>query len=161
MERVNIKETNLNFGELSKRAKTNMIVIHHTGQADIDASAEQIHEWHQNQGWSGIGYHFVVRKDGTIERGRPVWAIGAHAQGDNAHTVGIHLSGDFSSAQPTAAQIERTAMLIANLCEDYDIPIDRVHIVGHGELMPTECPGANLQALLDDGTITGKANYYR
>ena len=154
MERVNIKETNLNFGELSKRAKTNMIVIHHTGQADIDASAEQIHEWHQNQGWSGIGYHFVVRKDGTIERGRPVWAIGAHAQGDNAHTIGIHLSGDFSHAQPTTAQTGRTAMLIANLCEDYDIPIDRAHIVGHGELMATECPGANLQALLDDGTIT-------
>lgn len=161
MEKVNIKETNLNFGDLSKRTKTNMIVIHHTGQADIDASAEQIHEWHQNQGWSGIGYHFVVRKDGTIERGRPVWAIGAHAQGDNAHTIGIHLSGDFSHAQPTTAQIERTAMLIANLCEDYDIPIDRAHIVGHGELMETECPGANLQALLDDGTITGKANYYR
>ena len=60
-----------------------MIVIHHTGQADIDASAEQIHEWHQNQGWSGIGYHFVVRKDGAVERGRPIWAVGAHAQGDN------------------------------------------------------------------------------
>ena len=95
MERVNIKETNLRFGELSKRTKTNMIVIHHTGQADIDASAADIHGWHQNQGWSGIGYHFVIRKDGTVERGRPVWAIGAHAQGDNAHTVGILLSGDF------------------------------------------------------------------
>ncbi len=161
MQKVKIEETNLCFGDLSERSKTNMIVIHHTGQADIDASAEQIHEWHQNQGWSGIGYHFVVRKDGAVERGRPIWAVGAHAQGDNAHTIGIHLSGDFSRAQPTTAQIERTAMLIANLCEDYDIPTDREHVVGHGELMATECPGANLQALLDDGTITGKANYYR
>ena len=160
VQRVDIKETNLEFGGLTERTTTDMIVIHHTG-ANMDASAEQIHEWHLGNGWAGIGYHFVVRKDGTIERGRPVWAIGAHAQGDNAHTVGIHLSGDFSSAQPTAAQIERTAMLIVNLCEDYDIPIDRARIVGHGELMPTKCPGANLQALLDDGTITGKANYYR
>lgn len=161
MERVNIKETNLKFGELSKRTKTNMIVVHHTGQADIDASAEQIHEWHLNNGWAGIGYHFVVRKDGTIERGRPVWAIGSHAYGENSHSLGIHLSGDFMQAYPTTEQIERTAMLIANLCEDYDIPADREHIVGHGELMATDCPGTNLQALLDDGTLTGKANFYR
>lgn len=52
-------------------------------------------------------------------------------------------------------------MLIANLCADYNIPIDRKHIVGHGELMATDCPGKNVQKLLDDGTITGKANWYR
>ena len=49
---------------------------------------------------------------------------------------------------------------MAYLCEKYGITIDREHIVGHGELMATDCPGANLQALLDDGTITGKAIWY-
>lgn len=42
----------------------------------------------------------------------------------------------------------------------YGIPIDTDHVVGHGELMATSCPGTNLQALLNDGTITGKANWY-
>lgn len=161
MKRAEIVETDLDFSSLTERDVTDMIVIHHTGCNDIDASAEQIHGWHINNGWAGIGYHFVIRKDGTIERGRPEWAVGSHAYGENSHTIGIHLSGDFTQAYPTTEQVEKCALLIANLCEDYGIPTDREHIVGHGELMSTDCPGENLQALLDDGTLTGKANYYR
>lgn len=161
MKIAEIVETDLDFSSLTERDITDMIVIHHTGCNDIDASAEQIHGWHINNGWAGIGYHFVIRKDGTIERGRPEWAVGSHAYGENSHTIGIHLSGDFTQAYPTNEQVENCALLIANLCEDYGIPTDREHIVGHGELMSTDCPGENLQALLDDGTLTGKANYYR
>lgn len=157
---VDIVETNLDFRSLSERSYTDQIVIHHTGCNDIDASAEQIHGWHLNNGWAGIGYHYVIRKDGTIERGRPEWAIGSHAYGENSHTVGIHLSGDFEQAEPTSEQVEKCALLIADICERYGIPIDRDHVVGHGELMATSCPGMNVQALLDDGTITGKAVYY-
>lgn len=163
MRKAEIIETNLfeDEDELIERDTTDMIVIHHTGGNDIDASAEQIHEWHLANGWAGIGYHFVIRKDGTIERGRPEWAIGSHAYGENSHTIGIHFSGDFDEAELTFQQLESGALLIANLCVEYDIPIDRNHIVGHGELMPTSCPGANLQALLDDETLTGKAIWYR
>ena len=159
MERVYIKENNFNFRNgLTEREVTDMIVLHHTGGADIDASAEQIDGWHKNNGWSGIGYHFVIRKDGTIERGRPEWAVGAHAYGENWHTIGIHLSGDFSVAEPTEAQIESTAMLLANLCVDYGLPIDEDHIVGHRDLMSTDCPGDNLYNEIS--TIIGKANWY-
>ena len=157
---VDIKETNLNFNNLSERSYTDMVVIHHTGGNDIDASAEQIHGWHKNNGWAGIGYHYVIRKDGTIERGRPEWAIGSHAYGENSHTIGIHLSGDFEQAQPTSQQIEKCALLIADICERYGLPINVDTVVGHGELMATSCPGKNLQALLDDGTLTGKAIWY-
>ena len=159
MERVYIKENNFNFrNDLTEREVTDMIVLHHTGGADIDASAEQIDGWHKNNGWSGIGYHFVIRKDGTIERGRPEWAVGAHAYGENWHTIGIHLSGDFSVAEPTEAQIESTAMLLANLCVDYGLPIDEDHIVGHRDLMSTDCPGDNLYNEIS--TIIGKENWY-
>ena len=157
--KVNIKETNLQpSSPLSTRYKTDMIVIHHTGCNDIDASAYDIDGWHKGQGWNMIGYHFVIRKDGTIERGRPQWAIGSHAYGENSHTVGIHLSGDFEQAQPTEKQIEMCAMLVAKLCEEYNITADRDHVVGHGELMATDCPGRNLQNKLQ--LICGKANFY-
>lgn len=157
---IDIKETDLSFNSLSERSYTDMIVLHHTGGNDIDASAEQIHGWHLNNGWAGIGYHYVIRKDGTIERGRPEWAIGSHAYGENSHTIGIHLSGEFDSAEPTNEQVEKCAMLIADIADRYGLPINRETVVGHGELMSTDCPGANLQALLDDGTITGKAVWY-
>ena len=157
---LDIVETGLEFTSLSERSYTDMIVIHHTGSPDMDASAEQIHGWHLGNGWAGIGYHYVIRKDGTIERGRPEWAIGSHAYGENSHTIGIHLSGDFSAVEPTTEQIDRCGALVADICERYGIPFDRAHIVGHGELMSTDCPGDNLQALLDDGTIVGKAIFY-
>ena len=163
MINVNIKETNLKpNGTLSERSYTDMIVIHHTCENDIDASATQIDDWHKNHQpdrWTMIGYHFVVRKDGTIERGRPEWAIGSHVYGENYHTIGIHLSGDFMTAYPTKQQIEMCSMLVAMLCEKYDIPTDKDHIVGHRDLMSTDCPGDNLYSQLP--TIIGNANWYR
>ncbi|MBO6177836.1 MAG: N-acetylmuramoyl-L-alanine amidase [Selenomonadaceae bacterium] len=159
MERVKIIETDLKFNDLVERSVTDMIVIHHTGNpTDDDLNASEIHQIHLNQGWSGIGYHFVIRKDGTVERGRPDWAIGAHAEGENSHTIGIHICGNFEMGTPTEAQIENLALLIANLCEDYKLLIDRNHIVGHKELMSTACPGKHLFSLID--TIVGKAVYY-
>ena len=159
MEIVNVKDYHLYFnGTLTTRKVTDMIVLHHTGGADIDASAKEIDKWHKNNGWAGIGYHYVIRKDGTIEQGRPDWTVGAHAYGENSHTIGIHLSGDFSVAKPTEAQIEATAMLLANLCTDYGLPMDEDHIVGHRDLMPTDCPGDNLYYEIP--TIIGKGNWY-
>ena len=74
-----IVETDLEFTNLSERYTTDLIVIHHTGNPyDDDLSAEEIHESHQALGWAGIGYHYVIRKNGTIEAGRPEWAIGSH-----------------------------------------------------------------------------------
>lgn len=145
-----IRDYNLEFGALTQRNQTDMIVIHHTGGSDIDASAEQIHEWHLNKDWAGIGYHYVIRKDGTVENGRPEWAMGSHAYGENYHTLGIHVSGEFTFNAPTAAQINSCVELVAELCKQYDIPIDARHIVGHRDLMATDCPGEQLYLRLDD-----------
>lgn len=161
MERAYLKDTGLqyDYNDLQVRSKTDVVVIHHTGNpTDDDLSAQQINTSHQAKGWTCIGYHYVIRKDGTIEIGRPHWTVGAHAYGENAHTIGIHLCGNFEIGKPTAAQVESAAMLLANICTDYGIPIDRNHIVGHRELMETACPGANAFAMLDD--IVGKAAFY-
>ena len=62
----NVKEYDLDFTTLYARDDTDMIVIHHTGNpCDDDLSAEQIHTSHLMQGWSGIGYHYVIRKVGS------------------------------------------------------------------------------------------------
>lgn len=160
MQRANIKKTYLNFSSLDNRPKTDKIVIHHTGNpTDDNLSAIAIHSSHQAQGWSGIGYHYVVRKDGTVEEGRPHWTIGAHAYGDNSHTIGIHVCGNFEIGQPTDAQIESLAMLISGLAYDYGLPINDQTVVAHRDLMPTACCGKNLYEQLD--TVRGKANWYQ
>lgn len=161
MERVLINDTGLDIDDdrLVMRQVTDQIVIHHTGNpTDDDLSAAEINESHMRQGWSCIGYHYVIRKDGTVEAGRPHWTIGAHAYRENSHTIGVHVCGNFEEAEPTSEQIESTAMLLANLCADYGLSIDRDTIVGHRELMSTACPGRNLFAQMDE--IVGKANFY-
>ena len=161
MERVHLKDLNLTYhaGNLKTREATDMIVLHHTGNpSDDDLSAAEIDASHKGQGWTCIGYHYVIRKDGTVEQGRPHWTVGAHAYGENAYTIGIHVCGNFEEAEPTDKQIESLAMLLANLCTDYGLTIDRDHIVGHRELMPTACPGQNLYEMMD--MIVGKANFY-
>ena len=160
MQRVNVKQFDLEFNNvLSNRPATDFIVIHHTGSGqDIDAGVATIHQWHLANGWAGIGYHYVIRKDGTIEEGRPHWTIGSHCFGQNSNSIGLHISGDFTNAYPTNEQIEACAMLLANICSDYGLPIDNQHIYGHRDFNNTDCPGDNLYNALP--TIIGKANWY-
>lgn len=55
--------------------------------------AADIDRWHREKGWDGIGYHFVIPLDGSIEQGRPLDEPGAHVEGHNKTTIGICLIG--------------------------------------------------------------------
>ena len=149
---VTIRPTYLKFGPLENRFVTDCIVVHHIGMANNDdVSAETVHQWHLNNGWSGIGYHFLIRKDGTIEEGRPLGTVGAHVYGENRHTVGINLVGNFESAVPTEAQKTAAAHLIASLCTVYQLdPVWESTVKGHCDLSATACPGRYLYAQMPD-----------
>ena len=82
---MNIINTNLNFKQMDTRSSTKRIILHHA--AAKKCSAEDIHRWHLNNGWSGAGYHFLVRKDGTIYRLRPV---------EHMHMVQIMIHWEFA-----------------------------------------------------------------
>ena len=157
---ITVKETNLEFvKDLLPRTETDLIVIHHVGETNRDVSAAEIHQWHLANGWAGIGYHYVIRKDGTIERGRPRETIGAHAQGFNYRSIGINIVGDFENFKPTQEQIESTSQLAAELSIIYDLTPTAQSVVGHKDLMSTDCPGKNLYDLLQE--IRGKAIWYQ
>ena len=149
---VTIRPTYLKFGPLENRFVTDSIVVHHIGMANNDdVSAETVHQWHLNNGWSGIGYPFLIRKDGTIEEGRPLGTVGAHVYGENRHTVGINLVGNFESAVPTEAQKTAAAHLIASLCTVYQLdPVWESTVKGHCDLNATACPGRYLYAQMPD-----------
>ncbi len=161
MREVKIRDYGLQFKSLTPRTKTDQIVIHHTGNPkNDDCSAKELHQSHiAVQGWAGIGYHYVIRKDGTIEQGRPHWTIGSHAYGHNSHTIGIHFCGNFEIASPTPQQIESGALLLAKLGLDYGLAMDKWNVVGHRDLIANACPGKNLYAVLQ--TLRGKAIWYQ
>lgn len=130
-------------GTLQLRPLTSRVIIHHAASAgDIGAAA--IHKDHASrrdeQGnliFVGIMYHFVVRYDGTVERGRPEWALGGHAKDNNTDSIGICLAGNFERHAPTWAQMHSLAELIEYL----DAKYGELTVLGHSHVNATSCPG--------------------
>ena len=121
---------------LSKRNVTQFVVLHHrAGDGDV----ESIHRLHCNNGWSGIGYHFYVRKDGTIYRGRPIGTVGAHCVGYNDKSIGVCFEGDFEKDIMSGKQIEAGRKIVSYLLNLYPF----AKIVRHRDLGSTLCPGKN------------------
>lgn len=81
------------------RKSTDYIVLHCAQtNAHQDFGVEDIRQWHtlpppKGNGWKDVGYHYVIRRNGVIERGRAKFAIGAHVKGYNHNSVGICLVG--------------------------------------------------------------------
>ena len=134
---MNIVETNLSFGKLSSRNKTNKAILHHS--ASTFGDAKTFHKWHKDRGWAGVGYHFVILKNGTIERGRPENSIGAHASGSNSDSIGICLVGNFEVESPTNEQINSCIDLLNYLKKKYGFS----QVKRHKDVSSTSCPGKN------------------
>lgn len=134
---VNIIETNLSFKAMTNRSSTTRIILHHA--AAKSCTAEQIHQWHLNNGWSGAGYHFLVRKDGNIYRLRPENKIGAHASGSNSDSLGVCFEGDFMCETMGQTQRKAGAELVSYLKNKYGIS----KVQRHKDVCATDCPGIN------------------
>ena len=104
------------------------------GNASIayDTSAEEINQWHKGRGWRGIGYNYVVRLGGTVEKGRSLWTSGAHVKGLNNKAIGICLSGHGDFFPPTLKQDCSLWALLKTLMKDFNIP--KENVLGHHEV---------------------------
>lgn len=134
---MEIKETNLQFKAMDTRTRTERIILHHADASNC--TAEQIHSWHLNNGWSGAGYHFLVRKDGSIYRLRPEDKVGAHAGGSNYNSIGICAEGKYMEETMPEAQKESLKELVSYLKGKYNITV----VQAHRDVCATSCPGDN------------------
>lgn len=123
------------------------IVIHCTDSQDsLDIGAKEIKEWHtmeppKGNGWSDIGYHYVIRRDGSVELGRPVHTPGAHVRGHNKTSIGVVWVGRNT---PSAAQNETLLHLSRALVDQYGLR-DIYDVEGHGELdVRKTCPNIDM-----------------
>lgn len=124
------------------------IVLHYTATyPDQDLGAADLDKMHRARGWSGIGYHYVIKRDGTVEKGRPDEKVGAHVSGHNAHTLGITCVGGIERAtgpnvgvdNRTDAQKAATIKLLHELLTRHP----KARITGHRDMpgAATQCPG--------------------
>ena len=133
---MNIIDVGLKFKSLSYGNIPNKLVLHHAEASKC--TVRDIHSWHLNNGWSGIGYHYFIRKDGSIYKGRPDNTIGSHCKGSNTGSLGICFEGDYTKEIMPQTQYKNGIELIKYLFSKYG----DLAIYGHKELLATECPGA-------------------
>src|SRR5574344_1037195 len=134
---MEIIETNLQFGNMDTRTKTERIILHHAEASSC--TPEQIHQWHLERGWAGAGYHFLVRKDGSVYRLRPEDKVGAHAYGSKYNPIGICAEGSYMEEIMPDKQKNAIVELIKYLQNKYNMNV----IQRHKDVCATSCPGDN------------------
>lgn len=126
--------------------KINTIVYHYSATyEDLDLGVKDMRKMHLARGFNDVGYHYVIRLDGTVERGRPDEVVGAHVRGFNRDSIGICCIGGLIRGEGhdrgydtrTDAQKQALAELTADLLVKYPGAI----VKGHKDLAATQCPG--------------------
>ena len=118
--------------------KIDSIIIHCSAtKAGQDFTAADIDRWHRERGFNGIGYHYVIRLDGRLEKGRDISLAGAHCKGWNERSIGIcYIGGLDENGHPadtrTNAQKRVLYQVIIDLQREYTI----LQVLGHRDTSP-------------------------
>ena len=121
---------------LAVRPYTKYVVLHHA--AAKVCSPYQVDSWHKANGWSGIGYHYFIRKDGSICEGRPIWATGAHASGKNSESIGVCVEGNYDE-ELVMPEAQKDAVKF--VLRDIKLRYPDTTVKGHKNVGATSCPG--------------------
>lgn len=149
--------------QYSKNIK--MLVVHHTAMNENGRSGAELmralYQYHANSnGWGDVGYHYVIDSKGQIYEGKEggEYVVGGHAYCNNVGTISVALMGNFEENEPTQDMMKSLKWLLDDLADAYDIDpsknvtfhgVSRPTIVGHGDLLSTECPGYYVHGALD------------
>lgn len=141
-------------------SRVTRIVIHYSATSiENDYTAADIDKMHKARGFKEIGYHYFIRKDGTVETGRDLsqpgrFEVGAHSKGENASSIGVCYEGGVRKASPnvgfdsrTPAQKAAMTKLVSELVERFDGAL----VDGHRDMpaAATQCPGFNAREWWD------------
>lgn len=137
------KEVANKFSLKKSRRHINEIIIHCSATPEgKDYTVYDIRRWHKAQGWSDIGYHYVIYRNGHVEPGRDVDIAGAHCTGHNLHSIGVCYVGgmdrDGKSAKDTRTLSQKAALL--SLLVDLRALYPRAEIHSHRDFAEKDCP---------------------
>ena len=138
---------------LAKRKSTKEVILHCSATPEgKDYTVETIDRWHKGNGWSCIGYHFIIYRDGTVHRGRPELTVGAHCQGHNSCSVGICYIGglDTTGKEPKDTRTDKQKQSLIELVQDllgrYKLKDTAIHC--HNEFAKKNCPSFSISKFI-------------
>ena len=136
------------------------VTLHHTGSPEplkpTDDPREKLRglqSWGaRDRNWWDVPYHFLIDLDGRVYEGRDYHFMGeTNTTYDPEGHFLISVIGNYAKQEPTQAQLNAIADLMAWALSKFDLPIDRLG--GHYNYAETDCPGPNLRKYLEDGTF--------
>lgn len=141
---------------LSLNRKVNLLIIHCSATPpDMDMGAYEITKWHKDRGWHTIGYHGVIRRDGTYEDGRDINRTGAHVRGYNTGSIGVCLVGGLDeNNKPEDNFTDAQYKTLSLICRGAKAVIKDLTIHGHNEFDKNKaCPSFSVQKWLKSENI--------
>jgi N-acetylmuramoyl-L-alanine amidase len=138
------------------------LVVHCAASSpDMDIGVAEIRKWHLQRGFADIGYHYVIRRNGLIEKGRPDSMPGAHAEGYNMHSLGLCLVGGLkkgtTKAEDNFEAVQKATLF--GLLKELHGKYPTATILGHRDLpgVTKACPSFDVSlwlkgTLLEDNT---------
>lgn len=136
------------MANFKKRGFTDHIVIHCSAtKPTMDIGVRDIRMWHKQQGWLDVGYHFVIKRDGTIEEGRPVDVVGSHVKNHNSNSVGVCLVGGVDEKmKPEANFTDAQWAALETVVRELKAKYPNASVKGHNEFDAGKaCPSFNVQ----------------
>lgn len=133
--------------------KIDTIIIHCAAtKPSMDVGLKEIDQWHRAKGYFGIGYHYVIRRNGEIEVGRPLDAAGAHAKGHNANSIGICLVGGLDdNGNPACNYTESQWAQLEYLVNALKQRCGELKVIGHNDVAAKACPCFSVLKWLEGG----------
>ena len=141
------------------RKKTDSIIIHCAAtKKSMDIGYKEIREWHVDQnGWDDVGYHYIIRRNGKLEKARPEGYSGAHAPSHNSRSIGICLVGGMADdGGPennfTLEQFLTLKDLVNMVMNKYS---DITEVLGHCDVQDNKpnCPGFDVKQWMNKEAI--------
>lgn len=133
--------------QFKPRETTDAIFVHCSAtKPSQNVGVREIRQWHKEQGWLDVGYHFLIKRDGTVENGRDEGVVGSHAKGYNSNSIGVCLVGGINDkgqmdANFTPAQMQSLRTLLNFLLDKYE----GAKLMAHHDVAPKACPSFDLQ----------------
>ena len=126
----------MNFKQIPQEQMKYIVVHCAATRPSMDIGAEEITRWHRERKFLTIGYHYVIRRNGTVETGRPLGSVGAHVEGHNSVSVGICLVGGVKEDGKTAENnfTKEQFKALETLLKQVKKAYPKAEIVGHHDL---------------------------
>ena len=124
------------------------IILHcSASKPNQDFDISDIRRWHvEDNGWDDVGYHYFIKLDGTIQKGRDIEKVGAHCKGHNKHSIGICYCGGLDlDGKPADTRTDKQKasmyLLITRLLKRFP----NASVIGHNAFANKACPGFDVK----------------